>query len=355
MRRPNGYWTAEKIDSVFDEQVQQLGRVPTGAEFRKKYPGSMNAIARCSYNSTIRSYNAYVRSRGLQPANVIQEWDSETIDATFDAERVRLGRVPTSNEIQTIWKGAIAAIRTGKYSPDVRTYNDYLRSRGLPLNHAYGKWTSEVIDAAFDALRKKLGRVPLQEEFQKENGGAFFRIVQGRYAEGVRNWNQYLYHRGIPLHHEKGKWAPATLDAAFDVFLETLGRTPTYDEFQKGVPGAIKAIERGSYHPDIQSFTTYLRHRGLRPLREVGKWKPEEIDRVFDSRMRKLERVPSHSEFAEKHSGAVKAIARGDYHPDVRTYRTYVLHRGFVPMQPVTSARIRELERILDEFGRQEI
>ncbi len=190
-------WDPYKVDEAFDNQVRQLGRTPTVLEFKGKNRGALNFIRKGRYNAALRSYSGYLRHREIFVRKEHGFWKLETIDAAFEKKRDEIGRTPTITEFESGNRGATAVIRSGKYSPDVHSWGDFLKKRGLSPKYVSGKWKPEVVDAAFDAQMKSLGRVPKATEFGKKHRGALAVIVRGRYRTDINSFQTYIQFRGF--------------------------------------------------------------------------------------------------------------------------------------------------------------
>lgn len=268
-------------------------------------------------------------------------WSVESVDAEFDRLKEELNRVPSYDEFRRETRGAINHIRRGKYNPKIRTFRDYISHRGFEMTTR--RWSGESIDEAFDQQTRRLGRIPTYSEFLDENGGAIHFISRGLYKRGIKSYAGYLRHRGV------GREAVAErVDAAFDALRKSLSHIPA----KKDVLGWIlETIQSGKYDADIRTYKAYLRHRGFTVETRV--------DEAFDSLIKRLGRIPTVSELKVRNSWMLHAIESGSYSPELRTYNGYLGHRGFQPnreqpnREPAPSSR--DLEDILDKFGRQEI
>jgi len=125
-----------------------------------------------------------------------------------------------------------------------------------------GYWTNnpQNVDCAFDTYGEELGRDPTVEEFGIKYPGALGAIGRGKYHPDVKTWNDYLKHRGFQINLEIGKWTPEKIDQEVDEKRAQLGRNPLTKELK---PSIINSIHKGRYHPNVHSWETYLKHRGL--------------------------------------------------------------------------------------------
>lgn len=246
------YWTPERVDEVFDKTANTLERTPTHTEFSKLYKGAIAAITGGRYKAEITTWKQYLEYRGLKSHR--ESWTPERIDEVFDKMREEFGRTPTHKELVKVYGGAISAIENGRYNPEITTLKQYMEHRNLSL-------TPKKIDQAFDKLAKELGRSPTSREFRKYYQDAYSAIRYRRYNLQINTWTQYLIHRGIKPNREF--WSPDKVDRIFDEEKARLGRTPTYEEFQRFHGGALSAIERGRYNKQIRNWGQYLAHRGL--------------------------------------------------------------------------------------------
>ena len=200
-KRPNGYWTPEEVDRVFDEMKERLGRVP----MQKEFPGgALRAITRGRYDENVRNWNEYLMYRGEELNRKRGYWIPERIDRAYDELNEKLGRVPTYDEFP---HGALEIIEKGRYDSEIKTWNQYLEHKGAELNHEHGKWTPEEVDRVFDEMKERLGRVPTMREFGDKFLGAVKVILRNRYDPEISTWNQYLDHRGEKINkpHRKRK------------------------------------------------------------------------------------------------------------------------------------------------------
>ena len=110
--------------------MEELGRVPTSIEFRKKYGSILNSIAKGRYHSEISNWNEYLVHRGLAIKMEPGGWTQEAIDGAFDEMKKALGRTPISREFIDSYGGAFGAIVQRRYDPDISTWNGYLEHRG---------------------------------------------------------------------------------------------------------------------------------------------------------------------------------------------------------------------------------
>ncbi len=125
------------------------------------------------------------------------------------------------------------------------------------------------MDEAFDDVVKELGRVPTFEEFSKKCGGAANRIKKGRYDSEIRNWGKFLTCKGAKPYIEINKWMPEIIEKVFDNLCEELGRVPTYVEFKEKYSGALDAIVKLRYNPEIRNWGQFVTHRITSKLPEV--------------------------------------------------------------------------------------
>lgn len=399
----------EEIDAYFGKLMAKLGRVPTSTEFEKESSRAMGAITSGKYDPNIKGYKDYVKARGFEPISKNRSpgyWKKQTVDAAFDEQTSELKRTPTSKEFGKKHKGALAAITDGRYSDDIRNYTDYLNAREtsgkkyLPpgfwtpdksqqafnimyerfgrvptreeLDRAYpgasqhidrkefpaarhnqqpkGYWTNEKVDEAFFGLKEKRGRVPFMTEFRKVHGGAVTFIESGRYADNIKNYDDYLKSKGLEIDFKRTPhryWrSPENIDNAFDDQMTRLGRIPTSIEFGKAAKGALAAIADGGYKKDVRCYTDYLRHRGLQPNQNIyrrGHWTRDKIDAAHDEHTTRLGRVPTWKEFEKEYHGAITVILNGEYATSVKTYTDYLRFRGLLEVNSV-----RALSQLLD-------
>ncbi len=132
-------------------------------------------------------------------ARPIYKWHSKKVDESLDQLMSELGRVPTYGEFIAKYPGAMDAIKSGRYAHQITTWKEYVTQRGLrnvkqgrvPMQHdlpTANKWSPEKIDAVFDQMTLKLGRVPKYIEFRNKFGGAMSAIVYGRYDSSIKSF-----------------------------------------------------------------------------------------------------------------------------------------------------------------------
>jgi SAM-dependent methyltransferase/predicted transcriptional regulator len=66
LRVPQGFWTPEKVDKVFDKLLEEKKRVPTATEFQAECKGAASFIFKKRYPG-IRNWEEYVKHRGYEP------------------------------------------------------------------------------------------------------------------------------------------------------------------------------------------------------------------------------------------------------------------------------------------------
>ncbi len=351
MRRSPGYWTSERIDEAFDVVQLELGKTPTFIEFSRRFATAARAIMEGQYNGSIKGWNPYLALRGAKPNNVPGKWTKESVDRAFEEQEKLLGRPPTAKEFVRAYGGAVAMILSGRYDASVSNYADYLAHRGLTPRLV--SWTSAAVDTAFETLSTKLGHPPSLVEFRQETGGAYAFILSGGYDRDVRSWKDFAQRKGNP-NVGREHWTPEKIDVAFDRLRAELGRTPNYNEFSSGCQGALGAIEKGRYDPEITTYIEFIDHRGAERPNMRRRWTPQIIDETFDALAVEIGRIPTWDEVSDRFSGLIVALNRGRYHPHVRTYGDYLVHRN-IHKTGQSRNGLREISSLLDEFGRQEI
>lgn len=193
--------------------------------------------------------------------------NSKNVDSAFDNLEKELGHIPTSREFRDMNECAFKAIASGRYNPEISTWNGYLTYRDKKVNQERDIWTCQEIDKSFNILESELGRSPSQDEFKRKYFGAFDSIVSGRYAKEVTSWNTYLKKRDKKTNVDLTNWSPQAIDEAFDTLERKLGKTPTSVEFHKLHGAALRAIGKGRYDSKVHSWPEYLVHRGKKPYR----------------------------------------------------------------------------------------
>lgn len=80
-------------------------------------------------------------------------------------------------------------------------------------------------------------------------------------------------------------------------------------------------------------------------------WTPESINRAYDKLMRDLGREPKWKEFSEAFSGALKAIIRGCYNENIRSWGAYKIHRRDDPEWEPTMKKTKKMLDIEERIG----
>lgn len=325
--KPAGYWNPQRVDEAFDLVVKEIGGIPTAAVIRKRLGGVLDTICTGRYGHGITKYSEYIQHRGL----AAPEWTPKRVNEAFDALRSELGQVPTQSEFLARYRAvAIAPIRAQEFGEDVKTYNDYVRYRGHQPRRVRNLWTPQKIDNAFDELRAEKGRVPSHGEFAERFGSALGAIVDGRYRLDIKNYSAYVRHRGLePLSDKKREWKRENIEAAFRKITADMGRQPSVGEFRERFPGAMKAIFRGSYDPQIKKWSGFVKAMG--GTSSFTDWTPEFIEREFERISEELGRTPTSTEFEEKTNGGFQAIRRGEYRPNITTFNQFLEAKGITP------------------------
>lgn len=122
--------THQQVDQLFDRQSIELGRTPTYIEFSNKNRKALRVISTGKYNTNIHTWNGYLVHRGKNINRELYKWNTVTVDRAYDTVEKELGRVPKKKEFIKRFPGAADAITKGRYSPDFRSYRDYLEFRG---------------------------------------------------------------------------------------------------------------------------------------------------------------------------------------------------------------------------------
>jgi hypothetical protein len=154
-------WNPEKIDKTFDKLKEKLGMTPKKEEFRERYGGAFSAIRDGRYSPKINNWTQYLKHKGIKPLYKWGYFTPKNIDDAFDKLRQELNRVPTSTEFGKEFRGALFAIIHKKYSSKINTWNQYVEHRGFNTRNS---WNPEKIDKKFNDLIEKLNRVPFAKE-----------------------------------------------------------------------------------------------------------------------------------------------------------------------------------------------
>ena len=255
-------WPPEKIDNVFHQLVKELERTPTYHEFSKRYPGAFSAICRGRYHPDIKTWVQYLHEQGIGPhKGAVLE--SGEIDRIFDELRLKLGRLPITTDFKEKHSLALSRILSGQYDPKVKSWNQYLKHRGI---EPVSPLTPRMVDEAFDSLMQELGCIPTNTVFRKKHSRAMNAIQKGRYSPNIKRWTQYLEYRGHKP-QRRGTFTPDSIDRSFDAFKAEIGRMPTSGEFKAKHGPEYSRICKGKYHPNIKGWGQYLQHRGYKESR----------------------------------------------------------------------------------------
>ena len=125
-------WTPEKIDEVYDLLENELQRIPTNSEFKKRNVGALNSIVQGRYNPAIKTWIKYLQHRGRNPDRV--KWSNEKVDKTYDSLEEELKRRPTQKEFSKRYPGAFSWITKGRYNISIHSFGAYLSNRGKLLH-----------------------------------------------------------------------------------------------------------------------------------------------------------------------------------------------------------------------------
>lgn len=268
-----------------------------------KILGSLILKKDLEYKST--SYKTELKEilQRLKESGTFSVWTPKKIDEAFDTFIIELNdRVPTYQEFQERFPGAIDAIHKGRYNPKITKWSEFVRSRGKDIHVHY--WTSKEVDKIFIDLTKELGGFPKSTEFQERFKGPYKMILEARYSPKIRTWKKFL--------------ELMILYQSFYDLEEKLGRIPTYKEFNN----EFKKIRKRN--PEIKSYNDFLRYMGRKPNKENGFWTYEKIKETYYKLKETLNRTPTRREFARKHSGAYQAIRRGNFDINITTYNEFL-------------------------------
>jgi len=198
----------------------------------------------------------------------------------------------------------------------------------MPKVKANRYWNNHKnVDSAFDNLEKELGHIPTSREFRDVNECAFKAIANGRYNSDIKTWNGYLTYRDKKVNQERGIWTPKKIDEAFDTLESQLKKTPSQDEFKRKYFGAFDSIVSGRYAKEVTSWNAYLKKRDKETNVDLTNWSPKAIDEAFDTLERKLGKTPTSVEFHNLHGAALRAISKGRYNSDIKTWNGYLTYR----------------------------
>ncbi|MBS3089543.1 hypothetical protein J4461_01525 [Candidatus Pacearchaeota archaeon] len=218
-RRQENYWSnPSNIDKAFSQLCKKIKRIPTAREFASEYCGAMASLAKGRYYKIITTYNQYLLSHGKNVTRDSNKYNSPAkINGAFDELEKEIGKVPTAREIEESCGGLLVSLRKGRYHPEIKTYNDYLKHRGKLVLHDIGRWSSpNKIDEAFDRLEESLGRTPRRKDFVIKYAGALSAIVQGRYNKNIHYWNEYLMFRNRVINKKSGKDTTLILESLLE-------------------------------------------------------------------------------------------------------------------------------------------
>ena len=204
--RPNNYWNCIRIDKVFFELKESLGRVPFLDDFTDAgYRGAANAIRRGRYHPAVKNYSQYLKFHNQELNHDMEKWNKNSIFEAYTNLKYKLKRRPTNDDFKKEGLGSvIGAIRAGKYDPLVITFGQFLKTVGEESRQPL---TRERIIFAYSALKKKLGRIPTTQDFKDNNLSSVpHGIRNGKYHLDIKSWNQFLISVEGECHHQIGKW-----------------------------------------------------------------------------------------------------------------------------------------------------
>ena len=115
-------------------------------------------------------------------------------------------------------------------------------------------WYKEKIMKIFYEKKEELGRNPNIRELP---WGALDAIYKGGYDPNIRTYNGFL--RDLDEETNYKNWNKETIQKAYYELKKELGRTPTTEELPSG---AIHAIYKGGYDPNIRTYNGFLRDIG---------------------------------------------------------------------------------------------
>lgn len=316
MRKPNGYWTKERMNEHLYEKINELRRVPTQSEIGFS---ASDTIKKGRYQSDIKNWNQFLRYHGFEIKHNCDKWTtSDKINEFFYQRLNELRRVPDYNDLG---ESLCASIRSG-IIPGVKSLIEFLEYHGFESKR--DKWTTSKINGCFYDAMNHLRRIPKAKEFDQ---GALSAIENGRYSPNIRTWNHFLKHHGLDLRHEPGKWTTQRLHAYFYDRLNELRRIPTQKEVKSGMLGAI----RKRLIPGVRSYNQYLRYLELEPNCDIGKWTAKSINNHFYDKINELRRVPNGEEFNK----SIQQSLTNGIIPRVRTYNQFLKYHGFEPIREI--------------------
>jgi len=86
----------------------------------------------------------YWKKKGLMPHGKQKGyWSTDNVDKAFDELEKALGRIPTHKDFLHAYPGARVAITNGHYSPDIKTYTQYLLYR--LENGLFGRFANQIL------------------------------------------------------------------------------------------------------------------------------------------------------------------------------------------------------------------
>ncbi len=315
-QKPWRYWNRETIKTEYYKLKERLGQVPKA----KENGGMSFAISQGKYDPNITTWNGFLKDIGEELNREGDIWNRETILGAFYGYKEELGRTPKAREFAEKTGGALAAIYDGKYDPNIRRWNGFLRDVKEKIRMERDKWDQLTIMDAFYTLKKKLKRTPTSGEMPS---GAIGALEDGKYDPKIKTWNKFLKDLKEDVVHDVNKWNRKTIKKAFYGLKKELGRRPTREEFTKRYGGPRLAIQAGKYDPNITTWTAFLDDIGEDNHRII--WDREIIKKTFYGLKKKLRRVPSLNEMPGGLNGAIRG---GKYDPNITTWNKFLEDLG---------------------------
>ncbi|MBI2632610.1 hypothetical protein HYW75_06400 [Candidatus Pacearchaeota archaeon] len=259
------------------------------------------------------------------------QFTSDRIRELYFGYKEALGRQPTKAEFEHLYPGAMQAVKRGKYSTEIKTWNQFKNSLGEEtiVGNSLSIYTPEKVKRIFLELEEMLHRTPTQDEFDEFCSGALKRIKRGCYDPKIKSWNQFLTGMGEEI--ARSRWTLSNIVRAYNTLQRELGRQPNMKEFKNKFGGALNAIVEGRYDPEVFSWRDFIRRIGGKHKKGGVKSKyttPIDIENAYFKVKRSLGRMPKSAEFESEHSNALKMIKNGRYDPTIKTWNQFLMSLG---------------------------
>lgn len=206
----NNEWSPSRINDAFYDTINELRRLPIRSEIKKKgYSGMLRAIDEGRYSERVMTWNQLLEHHGFKKNHAYKHpgikrprgyWTAERIIEEFYDTFNKLRRVPKAKDLDS---GALGAISDGRYLPEIRTLNQFLKYNGLQPNLETYKWSRMGINEELYNKINELRRIPNCMEIHRS---ALESIKNGRYDPRIRNWSQFLrFHGLVPNRDHSGE------------------------------------------------------------------------------------------------------------------------------------------------------